>query len=132
MPPKLQSIGNGVKVDMTVIALELHELVFHYFNEVDTDKRTILRHRLFHFLNEVTTKAKLSSGVLVSFFNELDTRQGTVLQPNFIITNGKLRLPRVPLWMEGQHLGSQGLMPPGRCARRRHHWIQAWDRWPHS
>ena len=42
MPPKLQAIENGVKVDITVIVLELHELVFHYFNEIDTGKRTIL------------------------------------------------------------------------------------------
>jgi len=42
MPPKLQSIENGVKVDNMVIALEWHEPMFHYFNEVDTGKRTIL------------------------------------------------------------------------------------------
>ena len=43
MPPKLQAIENGLKVDKMVIALELHELMFHCFNEVDTSKRTVLR-----------------------------------------------------------------------------------------
>ena len=91
----------------------------------------MLRH-LVSFFNEVDTRAKLSSGLLVSFFNELDTRQGIVLHPNFIIMNRKSGLPKVPFQMEGQHLGSQGPMPPGHYARRRHHWIQARDRWPHS
>lgn len=49
MTPKLQSIENGVKVDNIVIALELHELMFHYFNEVETLKRTILVKLCFIF-----------------------------------------------------------------------------------
>ena len=41
-PPSFSPLKNGVKVDNIVIALELHELMFHYFYEVDTLKRTIL------------------------------------------------------------------------------------------
>jgi len=69
------------------------------------------------FFNDVATTSKLSSDFLVSFFNELDTRQGTMLKLNFIIMNRKSRIPIVPLQMEGQYLGSQGPMPPGHYAR---------------
>ena len=53
--PKLQSIENGLKVDRMVIALEMHELLFHCFNEVDIGKelssdtsRFIILTRLIH------------------------------------------------------------------------------------
>ena len=81
MPPKLYSSENGVKVDIIVIALELYELMYQPGNE-------------------------LALRLLVSFFSELDTRQGTMLHLNFIIMNGKGRIPRVPLHKEGQHLGN--------------------------
>ena len=48
MPPKLQSIENRVKVEnerdfeLNLSKLELNMLMFHYFNEVDTLKRTVL------------------------------------------------------------------------------------------
>ena len=43
-------------------------------------KRLELNRNVFHYFNEVDTLKELSSGHLVSWFKELDTRQGTLLR----------------------------------------------------
>ena len=72
----------------------------------------------FIFFNEVDARAKLSLGQPVSFFRELNTGKRTMLQPDFIIMNGKSVLPRVLLPVGEQHFGSLDLRPPGHYARR--------------
>ena len=94
MPPKIQSIWkeNGVKVQITRSRerldwdftrskqrLELNGNVFHYFNEVDTLKE-LSSNTSFHGLGSLTQDQELCSDNLVSFFKELDTRQGTLLR----------------------------------------------------
>ena len=43
-------------------------------------QRRELNMNVFHYFNEVDTLKELSSGHLVSWFKELGTRQGTLLQ----------------------------------------------------
>ena len=75
---------------------------------------------LFHFLTSLTEENEPCSDDLVSFFKELDTGKEPC-SDNLIIMNKNSSLPRVPLLMEGKHLGSQDPMPPVHYARRHHH-----------
>ena len=99
MPPKLQSIWkeDGVKVQITrsrerldwdfmrsYERLELNGNVFHCFNEVDTLKE-LSSDTLFHGLRSLAQDKELCSDNLVSFFKELDTRQGTLLRQPCLI-----------------------------------------------
>ena len=45
-----------------------------------SEQRLELNGNLFHCFNEVDTLKELSSDTLVSFFKELDTRQGTLVR----------------------------------------------------
>ena len=81
MPPKLQSIwkADGVKVQVTRSRERLD------WDFTRSKQRLELNGNVFHCFNEVDTLKELSSDTLVSFFKELDTRQGTLLrQPCFI------------------------------------------------
>ena len=76
MPPKLQSIWkeNGVKVQVTRSRDRLD------WDFTRSYQRLKLNRKVFHCFNKVDTLKELSSDTLVSFFKELDTRQGTMLQ----------------------------------------------------
>ena len=50
-----------------------------FLNEVHIVKEPF-SYPLFHFLRSVAQDKELCSMVLISFFNELDTRKGTLLQ----------------------------------------------------
>ena len=66
---------------------------------------------LFHFLRSLTQENELCSSDLVSFFKELNKGKEPCSE-DLIIMNKKSSLPRVPLPMEGKHLGNQDPMPP--------------------
>ena len=77
MPPKLHSIwkADGVKVQITRSRERLD------WDFTRSKQRLELNKNVFHYFNEVDTLKELSSGHLVSWIKELDTRKQTMLQP---------------------------------------------------
>ena len=77
MPPKLQSMHLSKQMEGEKVQLQDQMKDLTGFYEIV--QRLELNRNMFHCFNEVDTLKELSSGHLVSWFKELDTRQGTLL-----------------------------------------------------
>ena len=66
-------MADGVKVQVTRLTKRLE------WDFSRSYQRLELNGNMFHYFNEVDTLKELSSGHLVSWFKELDIRQGTLI-----------------------------------------------------